>query len=190
MAAIYAAVRTEPDPARAWTRWRSGRDRLFGAHSQSPLEPGLRRDFRGLPYFAYDKSLRLCVALTLVDEPMMSFDAGHDGVLRMRPFGRTTGLAQRLGGELTLFWLTGYGGGVFLPFADATNGSETYGAGRYLLDTIKSADLGTDAHGDLILDFNFAYNPSCSYSARYVCPLAPPENRLELEVRAGELAPR
>ena len=105
----------------------------------------------------------------------------------MRPFGRTVGLAEPLGGELTLFWISGYGGGVFLPFADATSGAETYGAGRYLLDTMKSADLGTDASGRLILDFNFAYNPSCCYSARYVCPLAPRTNRLARPVRAGEL---
>ena len=72
-----------------------------------------------------------------------------------------------------------------MPFADATSGDETYGAGRYVLDTIKGADLGVD--GDrLVLDFNFAYNPSCSYDPRWVCPLAPPANRLAVAVRAGE----
>ena len=87
--------------------------------------------------------------------------------------------------ELALFWLEGYGGGAFLPFADATSGEETYGGGRYLLDTVKGADLG-EADGRLVLDFNFAYNPSCSYDPRWVCPLSPPENRLPVEVRAGE----
>ena len=60
--------------------------------------------------------------------------------------------------HLELFWLEGYGGGVFLPFRDATSGGETYGAGRYLLDTVKGADLGEE-EGRLVLDFNFAYNP-------------------------------
>jgi hypothetical protein len=189
MASLYASVRAEPDPERSWTRWRAGKDRLFGTHSQSPLDAETRQAFSGLRYFAYDTSLRFSVGLTLIDEPPMSFDAGNDGSLLMRPFARTDGLARRLGVELTLFWLTGYGGGVFLPFTDATSGAETYGAGRYLLDTIKSADLGTDPSGGLILDFNFAYNPSCCYSPRYVCPLAPPANRLALPVRAGELAP-
>ena len=79
--------------------------------------------------------------------------------------------------ELELYWLDAYGGGMFVPFADATSGDETYGAGRYLLDTVKGADLGTE-DGRLVLDFNLAYNPSCSYDPRWACPLSPPANRL------------
>ena len=86
---------------------------------------------------------------------------------------------------LELYLLEGYGGGLLVPFADATSGRETYGAGRYLLDTIKGADLG-QGQGRLVLDFNFAYQPSCSYDPRWLCPLAPPANRLALPVRAGE----
>jgi len=88
-------------------------------------------------------------------------------------------------GSLDLFWLEGYGGGVFLSFADATSGTETYGACRYLLDTVKGADLG-ERDGRLVLDFNFAYNPSCAYDPRWVCPLAPPGNRLAAPIRGGE----
>jgi uncharacterized protein (DUF1684 family) len=92
----------------------------------------------------------------------------------------------RFGGhELELFWLEAYAGGLFLPFRDATSGRETYGAGRYLLDTVKGADLGA-SDGRLLLDFNFAYNPSCSYDPRWSCPLAPPPNRLAIPVRMGE----
>ena len=91
--------------------------------------------------------------------------------------------ARRLG----VFWMSGYAGGLFIPFRDATNGSETYGAGRYLLDAAKSADLGGDsARGSLILDFNFAFHPSCAFDPKWACPLAPPENRLDLPIRAGE----
>ena len=186
---LYAEIRAEPDPAAAWTHWREVRDGLFRGHSQSPLEAGARERFRALPFFAYDPAWRFCVDIAPVDAPALSLDAGHDGALSMRPFARTAGLATPLGRELTLYWLTGYCGGVFLPFADATSGSETYGGGRYLLDTIKSADLGSDPRGRVILDFNFAYNPSCSYSAAYVCPLSPPANRLPVAVRAGERAP-
>ncbi len=88
-------------------------------------------------------------------------------------------------GELEVYWLDGYGGGVFLPFGDTTNGRESYGAGRYLLDTVKGSDLGTES-GRLVLDFNFAYNPSCSYDSRWACPLTPPSNKLAVEIRAGE----
>ena len=89
--------------------------------------------------------------------------------------------------RLALYWLEGYAGGLFLSFRDATSGVETYGGGRYLLDAAKSADLGGDVTtGTLILDFNFAYQPSCAFDPRWVCPLTVPENRLDLPIRAGE----
>jgi uncharacterized protein (DUF1684 family) len=89
--------------------------------------------------------------------------------------------------RLELYWMAGYAGGLFLPFRDATNGTETYGAGRYLLDAAKSADLGPGhAPGTLVLDFNFAFQPSCAFDPKFACPLAPPANRLDLPVRAGE----
>jgi uncharacterized protein len=89
--------------------------------------------------------------------------------------------------SLGVYWMAGYAGGVFLPFRDATNGRETYGAGRYLLDTAKSADLGPGAApGSVILDFNFSFHPSCAFDPKWSCPLAPPENRLDLRVEAGE----
>ena len=66
-----------------------------------------------------------------------------------------------------------------------SSGTTTYGGGRYLLDTAKGADLGSI--GDrLVLDFNFSYHPSCVYDPRWSCPLAPPENRLTVPIRAGE----
>ena len=89
--------------------------------------------------------------------------------------------------RLALYWMAGYAGGLFLPFRDATTGAATYGAGRYLLDAAKSADLGGDAErGSLVLDFNFAFHPSCAFDPRWACPLAPPENRLDVALRAGE----
>ena len=99
---------------------------------------------------------------------------------------QTQGLEEFLGVELTLWWIGGYGGGLFLPFTDGTSGQETYGGGRYLLDAIKGADLGLSHGGRLILDFNFAYTPSCALNPAYVCPLSPPENRVPIELRAGE----
>ena len=83
--------------------------------------------------------------------------------------------------------MAGYAESLFLPFRDATNGTETYGAGRYLLDGAKSADLGGDqARSTLVLDFNFSYHPSCAFDPKWACPLAPPENRLDVRVEAGE----
>jgi uncharacterized protein len=89
--------------------------------------------------------------------------------------------------RLGLYWMAGYAGGLFLPFRDDTNGDLTYGAGRYLIDAAKSADLGGDLGGrTLVLDFNFSFHPSCAFDPRWSCPLSPPENRLDVPVEAGE----
>ena len=189
VADLYGAVRAAP-PREGWAQWCAARDQLFAGHSQSPLAPGARAAFRGLPYFPYDPSL--CFEIGLDDAgaaESIDMDVGRDGTVALAPFARTRGLAGPLGAELTLYWIDGYGGGVFLPFRDATSGVESFAGGRYLLDMIKGADLGRAADGALILDFNFAYNPSCSYSEQWVCPLAPPGNRLTAAVRAGEKTP-
>jgi uncharacterized protein (DUF1684 family) len=187
VSALYADVRAERDPKSAWWRWRETRDRLFRDHAQSPLEPAHRASFRGLAYGDYAPSLRFAAALQPISNgPVARFNAGADGTLTLRGFARTAGLATDLGAELTLFWIEGYAGSVFLPFTDATCGHTSYGAGRYLLDTLKGADLGSDPEGRCILDFNFAYNPSCAYSPRWACPLAPSENALPTAVHAGE----
>ena len=174
-------------PRAAWAHWRTAREALFAGHPQSPLPPAQREGFTGLPLFEYDPALRFEVAVTpLEDAPVQRWELGGDGLLMATPCLRTGGLQGALGAELTLFRLEGYGGGLFLPFAD-THG-QTYGGGRYLLDTIKGADLG-HGPGGLVLDFNFAYNPSCAWSPQWVCPLAPTVNRLPLPIPAGEMAP-
>src|SRR5262249_14593060 len=92
--------------------------------------------------------------------------------------------------SLGAFWLCDYAGGLFVPFRDATSGTQTYGGGRYLLDTAKGADHGSDLLAStVILDFNFAYFPSCAYDPRWSCPLAPASNRLPFAVLAGERGP-
>jgi uncharacterized protein len=188
MAELYARVRSSAGLA-AWELWRAERDRLFATHPQSPLDPERRARFAGLTYFDYDPALRLCADLAVAPAARReSLNVGRDGTVSLFPFACTNGLEARLGKELTLYWIEGYGGGVFLPFADATGGTETFAGGRYLLDTIKGADLGR-AGERILLDFNFAYNPSCAYSERWTCPLPPPSNRLSEAVRAGEQRP-
>ena len=185
---LYAGARASGAPQSAWQSWRHGRDELFAHHPCSPLPEAERAAFEGLSYFDYDPAARVLATVTPVETTTFELPSSTDEAYRFSRFG----VAEfGLGGEecrLELYWLDGYGGGVLLPFADATSGDTTYGAGRYLLDTVKGADLGM--HADrLILDFNFAYNPSCAYDPRWTCPLAPPANRLAIEVRAGERAP-
>lgn len=187
IADLYCRVRASGPGEASWRLWCATRATLFQTHPQSPIEPADRAAFAGPALFAYDTTLCIDVRLLPVTQERLTVPTGADGITTMHAFARTDGLRRRLGGELTLYWIEGYGGGVFLPFADQTNGVETYGGGRYLLDTIKGADLGAiRPDGSLLLDFNFAYFPSCAYSSRWVCPLAPPANRLPGAIRVGE----
>ncbi len=185
ISALYAEIRAAADPDAAWRRWRDARDDLFRTHPQSPLPQGEREGFGGVPYYDYDPDARVLAELDDVEAaPAPLETSGLEPVL----FRTFAAAAFELRGEpcrLEVQWLEGYGGGVFLCFRDATSGRETYGGGRYLFDTVKGADLGDDG-GRLVLDFNFAYNPSCAYDPGWVCPLAPPANRLGVAVEAGE----
>jgi uncharacterized protein (DUF1684 family) len=183
--ALYAAIRAAEDAEAAWHRWREVRDDLFVSHPQSPIPEGERAGYPGTPFYDYDPAARVLARVEPADPEPLRVTTSRDGTYEFTRFG--TARFELLGREraLEVLWLEGYGGGIYLSFRDRTSGRETYGAGRYLLDTVKGADLGTE-DGRLVLDFNFAYNPSCAYDPRWDCPLAPPENRLDVEVRAGE----
>jgi uncharacterized protein (DUF1684 family) len=181
--ALYAEVRATPDPAAAHARWRAGRDALFATHPDSPLLPEARQGFAGLPVAAYDPAWRFEVEVDTAVEPAhLEVPTGSDGTVVFDRIGRAD--LPGVGG-LDVWWLGSYGGGVFVPLKDAGAGPRTYGGGRYLLDTVKGADLG-GASGRLVLDLNFAYNPSCAYDPAWACPLAPPGNVLDVEVPVGE----
>jgi uncharacterized protein (DUF1684 family) len=176
---LYAAVRAL-EPAAGWELWRETREELFRTHPQSP-RPG----YSGLTYYDYDPGARVLAELEDVDAPPQAIETSGPEPMLFKPLALAH--FEQRGEELTLEldWLESYGGGLFLCFRDATSGRESYGGGRYLLDTVKGADLGED-DGKLVLDFNFAYNPSCSYDPSWVCPLAPPANRLAVAVEVGE----
>jgi uncharacterized protein len=183
--ALYAEVRASRDPESACALWRRTRDELFAGHPESPLPEEKRAEFQGLPYFDYDPAARVLAQVRETEPRRYEIGTSGEGAYA---FERFAVAAFELGGEgleLELYWLEGYGGGIFLPFADATSARQTYGAGRYLFDTVKGADLGNE-DGRLVLDFNFAYNPSCSYDPSWVCPLATPANRLAIAIEAGE----
>jgi uncharacterized protein (DUF1684 family) len=179
------------DPGAALAHWRAVRERLFREHPQSPVPRSTRAEFEAR-HFDHDPELHFEVPLEPAPPP-----APDAFALELPNSGADTLSFSRIGtvtlplpaGErrLSVFWMTGYAGGLFIPFRDTTNGSETYPAGRYLVDGAKSADLGGDpATGTLVLDFNFAFQPSCAFDPRWACPLAPPENRLDVAIRAGE----
>lgn len=167
--------------------FRADKDAYLKTGHASPVPPNERAAFVGIPYYPIDESF---IAEGLELEPYTGDEPVHfeipttDG--RLRPAERAgvfrfalAGFAQRL----TAYRLAdGHGEAaetLFVPFLDATSGTETYGAGRYL-------DLEPDEDGTWTLDFNLAYHPSCVYDPRYSCPLTPPENRLDLRIEAGE----
>lgn len=187
--ALYQEVRTaaaDGSPALAHAHWREGRDRLFAGHPASPLSAAARAGFTGLTVAAYDADFRFEAALD--DDgagEVMEVSTGTDGVV---PFGRLGTVSLDGVGRLALWRLKTYGGGLFLPLRDGSSGAPggSYGGGRYVLDTIKGAHLG-EREGRLIVDLNFAYNPSCAYDETWACPLPGPDNRLQLTLPVGEL---
>ena len=205
IADLYAEVRllSATDVEAALELWRATRERLFREHPQSPVPADKRAGFWARHYPA-DPALRFEVAVAPDEVRLEPAEGG------LAALGGGLGIAMDLpvsaGGTMSfsrvghvevpfaegprrlgVYWMAGYAGGIFLPFRDATSGDETYAAGRDLLDSAKSADLGGDAaRGTLILDFNFAFQPSCAFDPKWACPLAPPENRLDIPIRAGE----
>lgn len=185
--ALYSAVRQSDSPEEAHELWRIERDDLMLHHPATPLLPDDRLLFEGLPIASYDPSW--CFELPILETEPGGFDfaTGTDGVV---PFERIGRVEVPDSGSLDVWRLTTYGGGLFIPVRDALAGRQdgTYGGGRYLIDTIKGADLGSDAErGTIVLDFNFAYNPSCAYDPAWACPLPQPGNVLDVAVPVGEL---
>jgi uncharacterized protein (DUF1684 family) len=186
--AIYAEVQAYRDPRRAHEYWRDARDALFAEHPASAILADSRAGFDGLRYAPYDPSLRFTLAVD-TDVPPQRWEVATatDGVV---PFELAGVLHVPGVGDLAVWWLDSYGGGIFVPMKDASGPDTTYGGGRYLIDTVKGADLGGDVRsGELVVDLNFAYNPSCAYDPAWSCPLAPAANTVPVAVNAGELVP-
>jgi uncharacterized protein (DUF1684 family) len=166
--------------------FRARRDKLFGSHPQSAIPAAERASFAGLRYFPANDGAIVEASLRPAGGEIDIDTGGADGVVH---YDRV-GILDTPYGELSLWWIAAYGGGLFLPVRDGTCGKGTYGGGRYLTDTVK----GTHARGleplggDRVrLDFNYLYNPSCAYDDAWLCPLAPPENRVTAPIEAGEL---
>jgi len=185
--AMYAELWADDDPGPGrLAAFRAAKDDLFRAHPQSPVPAAERPEFSGLAYWPHDPALRLTA--TLEPDPQAAALELPASTGDPFAFSRIGSVGFSVGGSplsLAVYWLAEYGGGIFIPFRDATSGNATYGGGRYLWDSVKGADLGSE--GDrLVLDFNYAYPPSCVYDPRWSCPLAPRDNWLTVAIEAGE----
>lgn len=162
--------------------FRADKDEFFREHPQSPLTAQQRASFAGLDYFPENEAFvvrgRLDTQGVDRDEPivMRTTTGGEQeyrraGVIRFEIEGQPA--------QVTLYASPDMHE-LFLPFRDATSGKETYGAGRYL-------EVEPPGGGDeVVVDFNYAYNPYCAYNPDWSCPIPPGENWLAVPIRAGE----
>lgn len=145
----------------------------------SVLPRSVRERFKGLNHYPVDSTYRYVVPLERTARPdtvwMPESTGGMSAKVRVGhvdiPFPQDTA-------RLSVFRIKGQEA-LWIPFADSTNRSTTYPAGRYVDATVESDSL-------LVVDFNKAYNPACDYNPDYACPLPPPSNRIAFGVPAGE----
>ena len=164
---------------------RTEKDNNFRLVKGSPLSEEQRNTFDSLKYYIPDKAYSFEAQLEqfaqrdTVEMPLT--DGKADKYLR---WGRASFILSKQEYKLTLFLKAdGKDSTLFVPFTDRTNGRGSYGGGRYL-DAAKPAPGDTE----IVLDFNAAYNPFCAYNDGFACPVPPVDNRLAVEIPAGEKA--
>ena len=161
--------------------FRHHRDHYFGHDDHSPLAEADREAFAGLSYYPEQPALAFELPIE-TDGPGIGERIDlptSDGATK--PFVRAGRVSFAVDGQpvtLSVFKDVDRGR-FFLPFTDATSGSETYAGGRYL-------DPRARPDGTLVVDFNYAYNPYCAYGDGWSCPIPPAENAVETPIRAGE----
>ena len=184
---LYRAVRAHGEPTVAHALWREGRDQMLGSHPASPLADEHRVDFAGLPVADYDSRYRFEAVLQEAEPQSLDVATGTDGTVSFERVATVVLPLPDAEVSLDVWRLRSYGGGLFVPLRDGSSGGATYGGGRYLLDTVKGANLGGSPDGGmLVIDLNFAYNPSCAYDPAWACPLAPAGNTTDVVVPVGE----
>jgi uncharacterized protein (DUF1684 family) len=162
----------------ALTQFRQHKDHFFKTDAHSPLSVEQKRDFKGLTYYPENPDLRFEVKLEpFGNQERVRMQTSTGDVQDYIKYGRFQFEVNGESAALTVY--TSDHGDMFVPFTDATSGSETYGAGRYL----EAQQVDSDR---IYVDFNLAYNPWCAYSPAYSCPIPPAENRLKVPIRAGE----
>jgi len=161
------------------TEFRKGKDEFFKHGADSPLSKEQKRNFKGLHYYPENPKLRFDVTLNRFEHPEeVHMQTSTGQVQHYHKLGTFSFDVDGQPAQLTVYGT--HNEDAFVPFVDATSGSETYGAGRYL-------DLEWRGGDRFLVDFNLAYNPWCAYSPDYSCPIPPKENRIQVAIRAGEM---
>jgi uncharacterized protein (DUF1684 family) len=158
--------------------YRKRKDKFLKRDPHSPLSKEQKRAFKGLEYYPENLALRFDAKVEPFAEHMhVQMQTSTGDVQNYVKYGTFQFQVDGQQAELTVY--ASEDGGAFVPFADATNGAETYGAGRYL-------ELEHHGGDRFHVDFNLAYNPWCAYSPEFSCPIPPTGNRLQVPIRAGE----
>ena len=161
------------------TEFRKEKDIFFRQEHHSPLTEEQRETFRGLNYYEERPNLRYVTDVNRYEDAEgVELQTSTGSIASYLRWGKISFEVDGKVVDLTVFKDRG-SNNLFLPFADDTSGNETYGAGRYL-------DIEMQPDGNMLVDFNYAYNPYCAYNERWTCPLTPAENRLSVAIRAGE----
>jgi uncharacterized protein len=154
---------------------------------ESPLEKKDRRHFKGLNYYPIDLSYRVKAKFVKTENPVLFKmkttttrlpEYSKYGEVHFELNGQSCKLEVYHNSEIAK--RPGYEDYLFIPFTDDSNGKETYDVGRYL-------DFRSPATDEVTIDFNLSYNPYCSYSPNFSCPIPPEVNYLPMEVKAGEM---
>jgi len=160
--------------------FRQRKDAFF-ASLQGPLSSEARAAFQGLSYYPFDPAYKFTLEPTRRDtlEPIEILTSSGISAWYLL-WGHATVLFETGPWSLELYVKEPdeNPSSVFVPFKDLTNGSETYGGGRYLDAPLEN--------GTLTLDFNLAYSPFCAFGDGWTCPLPPRANWLSVKIRAGE----
>jgi len=155
----------------------------FMKSKESPLSQGQKRAFQELSYFAIDTAYRMRAQIKYKPDRRIIHIPTNTG--EQRRYVDIAAISFRLNGKsysLDLWQsVDDSGSDLFLAFTDMTNGSGSYGGGRYL-----DLDAGDIENESITVDFNFAYNPYCAYNFNYSCPLPPAGNHINQAIAAGE----
>lgn len=159
----------------------------FSDAKTSPLKKEDIASFHGLDYYEVDIKFRVEAIYEEVKRPKKfkmktSTERKPTYSTYAKLYFKIDGVEYVLNAyqNIGLMGKEGYEDYLFVPFTDETNGSETYGGGRYL-------EIRIPKEGNtVVLDFNKAFNPYCAYNYKYSCPIPPKENDIPIPVRAGE----
>lgn len=161
---------------------REKRNEYFKTDAESPLPAALRPAFSGLEYYPINLKYRFEGPVTRYPNPQKFKMITTSGDTREAvKYGYVRFLLEGKEFQLQVYRLLDLEQKdlLFIPFVDSSAGKETYPAGRYI-------DLLESKNGLYVIDFNAAYNPSCSYGGSYPCPVTPSENKLAMSIPAGE----